>query len=57
MLERNLRVMDASALALLRDHQLPIIVFDMSDGQAMQAAVRGEAIGTLIAGGDAVLAT
>ena len=57
VLERNLRVMDASALALLRDHQLPIIVFDMSDGEAMRAAVRGEAIGTLIASGDAVLAT
>lgn len=57
VLERNLRVMDASALALLRDHQLPIIVFDMSDGKAMRAAVRGEAIGTLIASGDAVLAT
>src|ERR687891_1177180 len=49
--ERNLRVMDASALALLRDHNLPILVFDISDQLAIEEAALGEPIGTLITPG------
>src|SRR5918996_4742119 len=37
-IERNLRVMDASALALLRDHNLPILVFNMASDGAFEAA-------------------
>ena len=55
-IERNLRVMDGSALALLRDHDLPIIVFNMADDGALQAAVLGEAVGTLVAAGATELA-
>ncbi len=47
-LERNLRVMDASALALCRDNNLPILVFRMSDETAIEEAVRGEPVGTLV---------
>lgn len=47
-LERNLRVMDASALALCRDNELPILVFDMNDNTAIERAVQGEAVGTLV---------
>lgn len=47
-LERNLRVMDASALALCRDNDLPILVFDMNDNTAIERAVRGEPVGTLV---------
>jgi uridylate kinase len=57
VLERNLRVMDASALALLRDHNLPILVFNMDNGSAFEAALRGEQAGTLIAAGEAQLAS
>lgn len=48
VLERDLRVMDASAIALCRDNQVPILVFDIhGDGTILRAA-RGEDIGTLI---------
>ena len=47
-LERNLQVMDASALALCRDNDLPILVFDMSDAGAIEAAVDGEPVGTMV---------
>ncbi len=51
-LQRNLRVMDASALALCRDNDLAIIVFDMNDEGAVQRAVLGEPVGTLVAATD-----
>ncbi len=47
-IERNLRVMDASALALCRDNDLPILVFNMADDAAIEAAVLGEPVGTLV---------
>jgi uridylate kinase len=51
-LERNLKVMDASALALCRDNNLPILVFNIDDEEALQLAVLGEPIGTLVATGE-----
>ena len=47
-LERNLRVMDASALALCRDNNMPILVFDMNDPTAIERAVAGEPVGTIV---------
>jgi uridylate kinase len=47
-LQRNLRVMDASALSLCMDNGLPIIVFDFQLEGNIERAVRGEAIGTFI---------
>ena len=47
-LEKNLRVMDASALALCRDNDLPIIVFDMSKHGTIRRVVNGESVGTLV---------
>jgi uridylate kinase len=47
-LERNLRVMDASALALCRDNHLPILVFRMADDGGVERAVVGESVGTLV---------
>ena len=55
-LERNLRVMDASALALCRDNNLPILVFNMAEQGAIEAAVLGEDVGTLVAAGAVELA-
>jgi uridylate kinase len=55
-LERNLRVMDASALALCRDNNLPIFVFNMSQSGAIVRAVLGDPVGTLVTAGDALLA-
>jgi uridylate kinase len=48
VLERNLRVMDASAIALCRDNHLPIIVFNVQEGGNIQRAARGDAVGTII---------
>jgi len=54
-IERNLRVMDTSALALLRDNDIPIIVFDVSQPSAIEDAAVGREIGTLVQSGDAEL--
>ncbi|HUG14104.1 MAG TPA: UMP kinase [Thermomicrobiales bacterium] len=48
VLERNLRVMDASAIALCRDNDLPIVVFNVQEDGNIQRAARGDSIGTLI---------
>jgi uridylate kinase len=47
-LERNLRVMDASALALCRDNDLPILVFDVTAEGAIERAINADHGGTLV---------
>ena len=47
-LEKRLKVMDAAAFALCMDNEIPIVVFDFFDGNALQRVVRGEAVGTLV---------
>jgi uridylate kinase len=48
VLGRNLKVMDASAVAMCRDNRLPIMVFNLNvRGNIMRMAM-GEPIGTLI---------
>lgn len=47
-LEKNLQVMDATSLALARENQLPIIVFNFSQARALSQALQGEKIGTLV---------
>jgi uridylate kinase len=47
-LERNLRVMDQSALALCRENNLPIIVFDLMTPGNIERAARGDDVGTLV---------
>ncbi|MGH7843037.1 MAG: UMP kinase [Candidatus Binataceae bacterium] len=48
VLERNLKVMDATALTLCMDHQLPIIVFNLRKSGNIRRAVNGEPIGTWV---------
>jgi len=48
VLERNLKVMDATAIAFCRDNQLPIVVLDIHAKNAIMKAVCGESVGTLI---------
>jgi uridylate kinase len=48
-IERNLRVMDSTALALCRDNGLPIYVFNMADERNIDRIVCGERVGTLVA--------
>jgi len=47
-LQRDLRFMDQSAIALCRENDLPIIVFDMSVSGNILKAVRGETVGTVV---------
>jgi uridylate kinase len=48
VLTRNLRVMDASAVAMCRDNKLPILVFNLRIQGNIMRMVMGETIGTLI---------
>ncbi len=48
VLEKDLRVMDASAIALCKENELPILVFDMNVPGNLLRAVKGETIGTLV---------
>lgn len=54
-IERNLKVMDTSALALLRDNDIPIVVFDVSQPSAIEDAAVGREIGTIVKSGDSEL--
>jgi uridylate kinase len=47
VLLRGLEVADATAFSLCRDNAMPIIVFDLADGNIARV-VRGEKIGTLV---------
>jgi len=48
-LSRGLKVMDATALSLCMDNQLPIVVFDLNVQGNIARAVCGEPIGTVVA--------
>jgi uridylate kinase len=48
LLRRELRVMDATAVSLCMDNDLPIVVFDLMGEGNVVRAVRGERIGTLV---------
>jgi uridylate kinase len=47
-LTRGLRVMDSTAFALCMDNNLPIVVFNMSNGRNIDKIVSGERVGTLV---------
>ncbi|KFI27251.1 uridylate kinase [Haematobacter missouriensis] len=47
---KNLKVMDASALALARDNDLPIIVFSLDEPGGFVGILRGEGRSTLVHG-------
>lgn len=47
-LEKNLRFMDQTAIALCREHKMPVMVLDMNDPKQLVQAVLGKAVGTLI---------
>ena len=48
--EKNLRVMDSTAIAHCMEHNLPILVFNYRVDGNIERAVRGEDIGTLVTG-------
>ena len=48
VLQRNLRVMDLTAIALAKDNRMPIYVFDMDTVGNLLKVVEGEQIGTKV---------
>ena len=48
VLNKNLQVMDATAIAFCRDNKLPIMVLDYRGTDTILKAVCGESVGTLI---------
>ena len=48
VLAKQLGVMDLTAICLVRDHSMPVRVFNMSKQGALLSIVRGEQEGTLI---------
>jgi uridylate kinase len=52
VINKDLKVMDTSALSLCRDNNIPIVVFDFTQAGAMKQIIMGEEIGTLITSED-----
>ena len=50
LLSSRLQALDATAVSLAMDNDMPIVVFDMTVAGNIERAVRGERIGTLISG-------
>jgi uridylate kinase len=48
VLQRGLKVMDATAISLCKDNNLPIIVFNLREKGNVRRVVMGEEIGTVI---------
>ena len=48
VLAKNLKVMDASAIALCRDSNIPIVVFNIREHGNFAAVLRGEGVSTVV---------
>ncbi|KXK02450.1 MAG: uridylate kinase [Chlorobi bacterium OLB4] len=48
VLEKNLRVMDLTAITLCRENSLPILVFNMNKKGNLLKLIQGEKVGTII---------
>ncbi|MDE2317254.1 MAG: UMP kinase, partial [Xanthomonadaceae bacterium] len=48
VIERKLAVMDTAAIALCRDHRLPMVIYDMTVPGNLMRVMRGESIGTTV---------
>lgn len=48
VIQKELKVMDLTAITLCRDHKLPIVVFDMGLPGALAEIARGKRVGTII---------
>jgi uridylate kinase len=48
VLRDQLKVLDAAAVSLCQENDLPIVVFDLHEPENITRVARGEAVGTLI---------
>jgi len=51
VLEKNLNVMDATAITLCRENDIPIVVFKLLEKGNLRRVILGEKIGTIVKGG------
>ncbi|MCB0999215.1 MAG: UMP kinase [Acidimicrobiales bacterium] len=51
VMTKDLKVMDATAIAFCRDNDIPIVVFDMSTPGALQQILSGDQVGTIVHAG------
>ncbi len=52
VLEKNLQVMDATAIVLCRDNNLPLRIFNLNDVGSLPAVMKDRSIGTTVIMGD-----
>ena len=50
VLKKQLKVMDATAISLCMDHQIPIIVFNLKKKGNIRRVILGEKVGTIVKG-------
>ena len=50
VLANELKVMDSTAIALCKENDIPILVFDLSVGGNIMRATKGETVGTIVGG-------
>ena len=50
VLAHDLRVMDGTAIALCKENNIPIVVFNLSVGGNILRAIQGETVGTIVGG-------
>ena len=48
VMTKDLKVMDATAIAFCRDNDIPIVVFDMSREGALRGILTGDRVGTIV---------
>ena len=52
VLDKNLQVMDATAIVLCRNNKLPLRIFNLNDVGSLPAAMKDQTIGTTVTMGD-----
>ena len=50
VLTNELKVMDSTAIALCKENDIPILVFDLSVNGNIMRATKGEPVGTIVGG-------
>ncbi len=55
-LNKGLKVMDATAISLCMENELPIIVFSMNEPGTFKRVLHGETVGTMVSGRESRLA-
>ena len=48
VIQKNLRVMDLTAITLCQENNLPIVVFDMNQRGNLKRVIMGEPVGTTV---------